>query len=311
MKSDPESAREAISNARQAMQRGDRQAARIWAIKAVSLDPDYEDPWLYLAAVSSPSESMQFLERALEINPGSPRARKGMIWAEERLRREKTEQSVRQNTQTILKPVEIGESGESLQKVSSQPAISEPKTQPRLLGGPAQRSALSAASENIDHPKSIAGHRWTRNMRRFSSRWQNWIGFLLVSLFIFTALGAIWITPNDPKSPGPFMKAAGFRISDLEPHPPDIGIPLGTLPGQSDVFHALVWGTRDALSFGLKVVILAALAGLLLGAIAGYAGGFVNNILMRITDAFLAFPVIAGVVFINQDRKSTRLNSSH
>jgi peptide/nickel transport system permease protein len=66
------------------------------------------------------------------------------------------------------------------------------------------------------------------------------------------------------------------------------------------VVHALVWGTRGALSFGLQVVIMAALFGVLFGAIAGYAGGGVSSIMMRITDAFLAFPIIAGVVLINQ-----------
>jgi peptide/nickel transport system permease protein len=75
---------------------------------------------------------------------------------------------------------------------------------------------------------------------------------------------------------------------------------LGTLPGQKDVFHALVWGTRDALLFGLEVAILAALFGSLFGAIAGYAGGMVNGIMMRTTDSFLAFPIIAGVVLLNQ-----------
>ncbi len=67
-----------------------------------------------------------------------------------------------------------------------------------------------------------------------------------------------------------------------------------------DVFHALTWGTRDALVFGLEISILSAVIGVLLGAIAGYAGGAINNILMRITDAFTAFPIIAGVVLLRQ-----------
>jgi peptide/nickel transport system permease protein len=67
----------------------------------------------------------------------------------------------------------------------------------------------------------------------------------------------------------------------------------------------LVWGTRDALSFGLQVAALTAIVGLLFGAISGYAGGIVNSIMMRITDAFLAFPIIAGVVFLSQLWTST------
>jgi peptide/nickel transport system permease protein len=139
-----------------------------------------------------------------------------------------------------------------------------------------------------------------RSLKRFSSRWQNWIGVFLVSLLVLVAIAAPLISPNNPKSPGPFMEVPGLSSLDAQPLSPAIVPPLGTLPGQMDVFHALIWGTRDALSFGLVVTTLAAFVGILFGAIAGYAGGVVNMIMMRITDAFLAFPIIAGVVFLSQ-----------
>jgi peptide/nickel transport system permease protein len=67
-----------------------------------------------------------------------------------------------------------------------------------------------------------------------------------------------------------------------------------------DVFHTIVWGSSDALTFSFTVVFFTALFGVTYGAIAGYLGGWVNGFLMRIADAFLAFPVIAGVVFFQQ-----------
>ena len=67
-----------------------------------------------------------------------------------------------------------------------------------------------------------------------------------------------------------------------------------------DIYHSLVWGARSALQFGLVVVAFSACFGILMGAISGYTGGWVDSGLMRLTDAFLAFPVIAGVVFIQQ-----------
>lgn len=246
------------------MQRGDRQAARGWAMQAVALDPDFEEPWLYLAAIASPRASIYYLDRALKINPNSQRAPKGMQWAEERLKRE---QSI---------------------------------TQPHVHVEPAQTPARSAPSENPDLPKPVAGHLRSRSWKRFSSHWQNWIGVLLVSLFVLVALAAPLISPNNPKSPGPFMKVTGLKLPDDKPLSPAVVPPLGTLPKQIDLFHALIWGTRDALAFGLEVTILAALIGLLFGAIAGYVGGVVNSIMMRITDSFLAFPIIAGVVFLGQ-----------
>jgi peptide/nickel transport system permease protein len=137
-----------------------------------------------------------------------------------------------------------------------------------------------------------------RNLGHFFSRWQNWLGFILVLIFVTVALAAPVLSPQDPNNPG-FFKRIG-RSADYVPHPPGEGGLLGTLPGQYDIFHTLVWGTRNALQFGLLVALFSAVVGILFGAIAGYAGGTVNGVMMRIADAFLAFPIIAGVVFLQQ-----------
>jgi peptide/nickel transport system permease protein len=300
MTDDRESARKALLNARQAMQRGERQSARGWIQQAVALDPDSEEPWLFLAALASPRASVKYLEQALKIDPGSQRARKGMEWAVERLKRKQAGQSSKGQTQPQKKVLENQDSGRVLQLEAGTPATSEPKTRPRVQKNPAQMVARPTPSTDLHLPKAIAGTRWSRSLTRFSSRWQNWIGALFVSLFIIVALAAPLISPNNPKSPGPFIRVKGFTLGDNQPHSPVLAPPLGTLPGQLDVFHALIWGTRDALAFGLEVVILTAILGVLLGAIAGYAGGVFSSIIMRITDSFLAFPIIAGIVFLNQ-----------
>jgi peptide/nickel transport system permease protein len=137
-----------------------------------------------------------------------------------------------------------------------------------------------------------------RHSRRFWSRWQNWIAALLVLSFAFVSIAAPLISPNDPKKPGLF-KVVG-RSTDLEPKPPSENAPLGTLPRQYSVYHLLVWGTRDAMRFGLLVALSTACIGVLFGAIAGYAGGAVNRTMMRVADAFLTFPIIAGVVLLQQ-----------
>jgi lipoprotein-anchoring transpeptidase ErfK/SrfK len=78
-------AQKAIQNAREALRDGERSTARRWAEQAAKLAPQLEDPWLILAAVANPRASVAFIERALKINPDSPRARKGMQWALSRL----------------------------------------------------------------------------------------------------------------------------------------------------------------------------------------------------------------------------------
>jgi peptide/nickel transport system permease protein len=134
--------------------------------------------------------------------------------------------------------------------------------------------------------------------RRFLSRWRNWIALILVFSFTFVSFAAPLLSPDDPKKPG-IMKTVG-PVTNLEPKPPSQIAPLGTLPGQLSVYHLVVWGTRDAMRFGLLVALGTACLGVLFGAVAGYAGGAVNRTLMRVTDAFLTFPVIAGVVFLQQ-----------
>jgi lipoprotein-anchoring transpeptidase ErfK/SrfK len=77
--------REAIKFSREALRNGAVKEARQWAERAAELDPRSEDPWLILATIVSPPESMHYIRKALEINPNSPRAKQGMEWALQRL----------------------------------------------------------------------------------------------------------------------------------------------------------------------------------------------------------------------------------
>lgn len=78
-------ARSAVQKAREALRNNDRSQARQWAEQAARLAPRLEDPWLILAAVASPRASLEYIRTALKINPDSPRARRGMQWALQRL----------------------------------------------------------------------------------------------------------------------------------------------------------------------------------------------------------------------------------
>lgn len=152
--------------------------------------------------------------------------------------------------------------------------------------------------------------------RRFFTDRQNWLGLIIVGLFIAAAVSAPWLAPQpDDGEPSPF-KVVGQRL-DRTPDPPSAEHPLGTVPqinllprfgiapGQDasyqwDVYHTLIWGTRSALRFGIVVTLATAAVGILVGAVSAYAGGFVNGLMMRITDAFLVFPSIAAVWLFNR-----------
>lgn len=75
----------AIQEALAALKRGDKVTAQRLAKEAAELAPESEAPWLILAALSAPEESVIYTLKALQINPESPRARQALAWAQSRL----------------------------------------------------------------------------------------------------------------------------------------------------------------------------------------------------------------------------------
>jgi len=86
MKGSLDEFRQALRNAQDALKQGDLLSARRWAGRAAEIAPDREEPWLLLARLGTPRASVDYLNRALQINPLSERARQGMHWAVQRLR---------------------------------------------------------------------------------------------------------------------------------------------------------------------------------------------------------------------------------
>jgi lipoprotein-anchoring transpeptidase ErfK/SrfK len=85
----------AIQKAQQALKAHDKKLARHYAVQAAQLAPELEESWLMMAAVANPRASIAYLEKALQINPQSERARKGMAWAVKRMQEQKAEKTVR------------------------------------------------------------------------------------------------------------------------------------------------------------------------------------------------------------------------
>jgi peptide/nickel transport system permease protein len=136
-------------------------------------------------------------------------------------------------------------------------------------------------------------------LNRFVSRWQNIVAITIVGFFVLAAIAAPRLSPpDDPANPSPYRVVG--KVYDQVPQPPSENAPLGTVSGQLDIYHTLVWGTRSALRFGLIVALSAATIGVMIGAVSGYLGGPINGLTMRVTDAFLTFPIIAGVWLFRQ-----------
>ncbi len=138
----------------------------------------------------------------------------------------------------------------------------------------------------------------SRRLKRWLANGQTLAGAIIVAGFLIVALAApLLAPPADPGNPAPYQVVG--KPYDKVPKPPSPAAPLGTETGQIDVYYSLVWGTRSALRFGLIVTVCTAGFGIVVGAVGGVAGRRTNDVLMRLTDAFLMFPIIAGLWLFN------------
>jgi peptide/nickel transport system permease protein len=107
------------------------------------------------------------------------------------------------------------------------------------------------------------------------------IGAGVLLFLIAVAVAAPVIAPYDPIK----MYPEGLE-------PPGAKYWLGTDNFGRDMFSRIVFGTRISLTVGLISVSIGAIAGIVLGLLAGYFGGHLDNVIMRMIDALLAFPEI-------------------
>lgn len=92
---------QALNKARNALRQNKTDDAIKWAKSALRIDPTIEEGWLILAASTTPTDSIIYLNQALKVNPASQRARKGMDWAIKRLRKAQQEEKMLASTQQI------------------------------------------------------------------------------------------------------------------------------------------------------------------------------------------------------------------
>ena len=139
---------------------------------------------------------------------------------------------------------------------------------------------------------------WQITWRRLFRRKSAIVGLIILGILVFLALTAQWIAPYDPiKS---MLDVKGYPVRPIKRSPPCIhlfGCPaeqpqhiMGLDGNSSDEFSRLIYGTRVSLAIGITTVTFAIIIGTILGALAGYFGGWIDNVIMRVMDVLLAFP---------------------
>ncbi len=115
-------------------------------------------------------------------------------------------------------------------------------------------------------------------------------GITLIFIFGLIALLAPVLAPVPPDSPDPYwIPRSGFSPTPQLPSHEHI---FGTTQGQYDLFYGAIWGTRTAFKVGVLVILAVLAIGIILGSIAGYFGGIIDEIIMRFTDIFFSFPLL-------------------
>ncbi len=135
---------------------------------------------------------------------------------------------------------------------------------------------------------------WQITWRRFFKRKSALVGLGILSVLAFIALTAQWIAPYDPYQPligiEPVQRREKPCIHLLGCSPDKPQHLMGIDGNVRDEFSRILFGSRLSLIIGIATVSLAIIIGTVLGAIAGYYGGWLDNIIMRVMDVLLAFP---------------------
>lgn len=126
---------------------------------------------------------------------------------------------------------------------------------------------------------------WSYARMRFFSHRLAIIGLVGLAIIFGAGIFANFITPY----------SFGY-IPLFNPHylaAPSAAYPFGTDANGSDEFSRVIWGIRTSMEVGVLVAFVSTLIGLVIGAVAGYYGGWLDNLLMRSTDLVLTLPLLA------------------
>ncbi len=137
-------------------------------------------------------------------------------------------------------------------------------------------------AQTINSAKSSRFKIKNRALKRFLARPIALFAGVIILIFIGVAIFAPYLAPYDPAKPD----FASIRKAASESYI------LGTDENGRDILSRVIFGARASLVAGVISVFIAVALGVPLGLISGYYGGFIDEIIMRFTDALLAFPFL-------------------
>jgi len=151
---------------------------------------------------------------------------------------------------------------------------------------PIEETPLQAVDQVNEDEKTRST--WTDAWDAMRTRPMFWVSAILILLVLVVAVFPGLFTHVDPR-------AATLAKSNEGPEPGHI---LGYNRQGYDVFSRTIWGARNSVIVGLVATLLVSIVGIVVGAIAGFYGGWIDTIVSRIADIFFSIPTILGAIVI-------------
>ena len=178
-----------------------------------------------------------------------------------------------------------------------------------MVTGTAGVSATDAAKSK---PAPVRKSRslWSDAMRRLRRNKMAMAGLVYIGFLAVVAIFAPMIAPHNPVRAENIAEAGKYRkaawIPDSNPlRAGSWDYPLGTDSIGRDVYSRLIFGTRISLIIGFIPMVFTLLIGVSVGLVAGFAGGWLDSVLMRISDVVYAFPSLLFFIVMQISFKDT------
>ncbi|PRY15177.1 ABC transporter permease [Kineococcus rhizosphaerae] len=150
-----------------------------------------------------------------------------------------------------------------------------------------------AAVDAVDE-SAPSGGLFTEAWRQLRKRPLFIVPSLIILALVVVSVFPSWFTSTDPR----FVDLASSLAGPSDAHP------LGVTKAGTDVYARLVYGARASVSVGILTTLLVVVVGGVVGALAGFFGGWLDAVLSRVGDIFFALPLILGAIVLLQMLKS-------
>lgn len=144
--------------------------------------------------------------------------------------------------------------------------------------------------------ESAPSSQWSEAWRYLRRRPLFWIAAVMILVAILLAIAPGLFTSTDPR-----LCELSKSLAPAEP-----GHPFGFNRQGCDIYARVIYGARASVAVGVLTTLLVVVLGSMIGAIAGFFGGWIDSVLSRITDIFFAIPLVLAAIVVMQMFKEHR-----